>query len=273
MNKKLLALFLFIVSVNVVLAQEYYIQTNHNTNLRVLHSTNSGIVETVTRGTVLHVIGEFNRWLKINRNGNEVWMASWVSHTRVEGNQQAQPASQIDNCCHVDRQCNTNQEWVDGYWAFQNNECIVPSQSSATTAPDLPLPLIEGSSSFVSKTVEAFHYIRDRSLNWFNYAVSKISSIGQRPPFDPGSRAYVRRRRVEISDEHDDDTVLLASVLIHEACHIHQWDAGRWYSLDPTTREVECLQIQLDAVSEMAPHSWVNNMLRRAIRNPRISYG
>ena len=39
------------------------------------------------------------------------------------------PASaQTDNCCSVDRQCATNDEWVSGYYAFRNSECGVPSQ-------------------------------------------------------------------------------------------------------------------------------------------------
>ena len=39
--------------------------------------------------------------------------------------------SNIDNCCFIDRQCNTNQEWDAGYWAFQNNQCVAPAQSPA----------------------------------------------------------------------------------------------------------------------------------------------
>ena len=36
--------------------------------------------------------------------------------------------AQTDNCCGIDRQCSTNDEWVRGYYAFQNNECAAPSQ-------------------------------------------------------------------------------------------------------------------------------------------------
>ena len=38
-------------------------------------------------------------------------------------------ANDIDNCCFVDRHCTTEQDWVDGYWAFQNNQCPAPVQS------------------------------------------------------------------------------------------------------------------------------------------------
>ena len=37
-------------------------------------------------------------------------------------------STQIDNCCGIDRQCDTDEEWVSGYYAFQNNQCAAPSQ-------------------------------------------------------------------------------------------------------------------------------------------------
>ena len=45
-------------------------------------------------------------------------------------------ADDIDNCCFVDRQCHTDQEWTDGYHAFQNNQCGASAQSQlGTSAP------------------------------------------------------------------------------------------------------------------------------------------
>ena len=39
------------------------------------------------------------------------------------------PASaQSDNCCGIDRQCSTKDEWVAGYYAFQNNQCAAPAE-------------------------------------------------------------------------------------------------------------------------------------------------
>ncbi len=32
--------------------------------------------------------------------------------------------SAIDNCCFVDRQCHSDQDWVNGYWAFQQSNRI-----------------------------------------------------------------------------------------------------------------------------------------------------
>ncbi|MCY4021243.1 MAG: hypothetical protein OXG39_17690 [Chloroflexi bacterium] len=48
-------------------------------------------------------------------------MADWVAYIRVEDGAamtQTQTAASIDNCCFVDRQCQTDQDWTEGYWEF-----------------------------------------------------------------------------------------------------------------------------------------------------------
>ena len=110
-------------------AQTYFIRTSFRTNLRAGYSLSAEVVETAPVGAVLQVVGKFNRWYRIDRNGNLVWMADWVRHTRVDGAQ----TSDVDNCCYVDRQCSANHEWTAGYWAYQNNECPVSTQPQETT--------------------------------------------------------------------------------------------------------------------------------------------
>ena len=119
-------------------AQSSSVRVTYNTNLRASFSLDARIVDTALAGTTLSVTGSFDRWLKISRNSLEVWMANWVGFTRVD----AQPdSSDIDNCCFVDRQCNSNHEWTNGYWAYQNNQCRAPiapvsSISTPITATD-----------------------------------------------------------------------------------------------------------------------------------------
>ena len=43
-------------------------------------------------------------------------------------------SAEIDNCCFVDRQCDADREWVNGYWAFQNSQCAAQSQPQAETS-------------------------------------------------------------------------------------------------------------------------------------------
>ena len=139
MNARKFAIMLGLFALCIVAsAQNYNIRTTYYTNLRNTYSLQGSVVETVPSGTTLLVVGNQSRWLRISRNGVEVWMADWVSHTRVAGGQQtqspSQTSSQIDNCCFVDRQCNSDAEWNNGYWAFQNNQCVAPSQTQTRTS-------------------------------------------------------------------------------------------------------------------------------------------
>ena len=113
-------------------AQEYSIRVKFNTNLRATYSLDGRIVDTALAGTTLSVTGSQEKWLMIDRSGRAVWMADWVPLTRVEG---GPVPSDIDNCCFVDRQCNSNHEWTNGYWAYQNNQCRAPAHPAPLTSP------------------------------------------------------------------------------------------------------------------------------------------
>lgn len=117
----------------VVSAQPYSIRANRGLNLRAAPSLSADIAATVRMGAILNVVGHAGGWLKINRDGNEVWLADWVNFSRVNGSQETSSAtgttSEIDNCCFVDRECATDHQWVDGYWAYQNGHCATETSS------------------------------------------------------------------------------------------------------------------------------------------------
>ena len=131
----LIALCIFVALAS---AQSYSIRANRGLNLRTAPSRSAAIADTVRSGTILQVIGRFNRWLKIDRYGREVWLADWVDYSRVDSI--APPASPalpaptgpIDNCCYVDRQCHSDLEWMAGWHAFQNGQCAAPAQPVAS---------------------------------------------------------------------------------------------------------------------------------------------
>ena len=143
MKTRLLAsLILALALVSVAAAQDYHIRANGRYNLRASPSLDGAWIETVATGTTLHVVGKFNRWLKISRNGAEVWMADWLGYTRVDSpaaGTASQPASDIDNCCFVDRQCGTDADWTAGYWAFQHGQCPIPAGSQPGTSSVAPV--------------------------------------------------------------------------------------------------------------------------------------
>ena len=78
-------------------------------------------------------------WLKISKG----WLAntSRVQATppaRLPATADTRPvtsrAANVDNCCFVDRQCESEQQWVDGYYAYRRNECVAQPQAGMTGA-------------------------------------------------------------------------------------------------------------------------------------------
>ena len=137
-------------------AQEYSISANRGLNLRVAPSLNAEIADTVRAGSILQVVGKLNRWLKIHRNGRDVWLADWVDYSRIESAAPTgpqQPTAPIDNCCFVDRQCQSEQEWSEGYWAYQNGQCAAPAQPqpAAPAQPVASAPAIVDNCCFVDR--------------------------------------------------------------------------------------------------------------------------
>ena len=136
MKAKYVIVMLWVALCHNVLAQPYHIRADANINLRTCAGIGCRIVEIVPPGTVLPVIGQLNRWLKVDRGGLDLWMADWVDYTRVES---SPPQPQVDNCCYIDRQCQSEEDWIDGYHAFRNRECRLPLSSPAAGESSSPI--------------------------------------------------------------------------------------------------------------------------------------
>ena len=138
-SKAIAALVACLLLFGIASAQEYSIRANRGLNLRTAPSRNADIADTVRSGTILQVVGTFNRWLKIDRYGRQVWLADWVDFSRIDSI--APPASPalpapsgpVDNCCYVDRQCHSDLDWMGGWHAFQNGQCAAPAQPQPAT--------------------------------------------------------------------------------------------------------------------------------------------
>ena len=137
MKMKLFVIIIAFLCATIASAQNYSIRVAYNTNLRAGSSLQAGVVASAPAGTTLRVTGSHGRWLQIDWHGGRVWMADWVNHSRVDDAPQPPAPAQtpVDNCCFVDRQCHSEKDWADGYWAYQNNQCGgAPPSSSATAA-------------------------------------------------------------------------------------------------------------------------------------------
>ncbi len=246
------------VLLGVASAQDYHLRANNNTNLRNTYSLNGAIIETVPKGTVLHIVGKFNRWLKINRNGNDAWAADWLSYTRVNSADQTgsqQQSSEVDNCCFVDRQCQSDEEWENGYWAYRNNQCPAPSQLAAAVVPagpwlpserTLTRPIIEGSEWFVYGIGSTLDLMQQSAPEWYNYVLNAADKIVE--SFNPATPDYPHANTGNWANGASRTIgvgagslscyvgklcrVSIAGILGHEACHIHEHLAGIVYAPD-----------------------------------------
>ncbi len=186
MKSKLFILVLTMAAfVAVVIAnpETYRIRVQYNTNLRASNSLDSAVLASAPAGTTLQVVGQVENWLQINRAGALYWMAAWVNHSRVEDPVPAQPAgnvpSNIDNCCQVDRQCHSDQDWTNGYWAYQNGQCsnaqllgsqsvVIPPGTDAQLLGSQSIVIPPGTDNFCGVTREC-HSEADWVSGWLAF--------------------------------------------------------------------------------------------------------
>lgn len=129
-------------------------------NIRQSHNINTVIVRKAAAGESFAISsstqGQTYCWLDIA----EGWMA-WTSRvgsapadgaTSQPADQSTQP-SDIDNCCFVNRHCQSEQDWVDGYWAHQRNECPASDQTPQQTVsqPVSTTPVTVNNCCFVDR--------------------------------------------------------------------------------------------------------------------------
>ena len=218
-------------------------------NIRASATTDSPVVANAQAGNAFEVTrserGETWCWLKISKG----WLAktSRVSSTKITRAVAPSAASSppvqqsdVDNCCFVDRQCTTDDEWLSGYWAYQNNQCGVPQATAPTR------PRIEGSPEFIRWIERTLNLLAARSPHWYDYVISQTNVIVEGDPKGPdtcGANVHSRERRVTV--EADCRTILvgrviMAGILAHEACHVYHHDRGITYPEGHLREEWEC---------------------------------
>ena len=88
-------------------------------------------------------------------------------------------ASDIDNCCFVDRQCHSDQQWIDGYYAFQRNQCRAP----ASLQPIGGTPTQVDNCCFVDRQC---HSDQDWTDGWYAYQNNQCGSSTSLQPINGG---------------------------------------------------------------------------------------
>lgn len=251
----------------VTLAETYQIRVRFTVRLRASYSLDSPVVGKALAGDVLQVVGRFNRWLKIGRDGTRAWLADWVDYTRLdqEGTSPAEAAtdqqqrSNIDNCCFVNRQCHNDREWVEGYWAYQRNECPAQPQPGLSPAPISGHPItINGCFLFVDIINEALNRLRDRAPHWYDYVITNLYRVNERIPGGGGHGGRpgvcgLRPYSMNPYLVHEQNVLSYVSSLVHYACHSAYRYAGRPYNgYTKVNEEADCVRMDNAATDLVA---------------------
>ena len=218
----LMALLLMAI---VTSAQSYAIRVTVNTNLRATASLQANIVESVPADT------------------------------------QPQTVTNIDNCCFVDRQCASDQEWTDGYWAFQNNQCGVPAERSETLPSEPNRARVEGPPDLIRFIEDTLDLLEARSAGWYGYVIDHIDLIAPTQAYDPddcGAYAYSKDRKITVHSDcptfmtpYTANLIQMASIIVHEACHIYHHEQGITYPEGLPREEWECGKLAIEAMKAL----------------------
>ena len=251
------------------------IYVNGNMNIRSQPTTNSEVVAKARDGDIYDVTrsarGTIWCWLKIASG----WMAktdrvqatkavqyvAYISPAPYAARQAvSQPAttthtSNVDNCCFVDRQCQSEQDWKDGYYAYQNNQCPSSAQPVAIAQPADPWapshrvlnrPIIEGSEWFIYGIHRTLNLMQGNAPEWYNYVLNAADKIVE--SFNPATPRYPHANTTNWGNGASRTIgvgagslscyrgslcrVSVAGILAHEACHIHEYLEGIVYAPD-----------------------------------------
>lgn len=279
-----------------VSAQPYQIRVTHDTNLRASYSLNSAVLATAPAGSTLQVVGHYADWLTIDHDGATVWLADWVEYTRLDpahvlpivtdlSPSEYPPQPDIDNCCYLDRECKTDDEWAAGERAYQNNLCSANQSISCCdrgwlctfdfdaysgkwfwqhngfcTSPTLSVydgVIIEGSNRFIHRVRSALDRIKSRSPEWYAYVISgalKIREVSNSRTLT-GSGAPGRSMNLLSRDARPEDWLIAA--IVHENCHVQRMLAGLRDEMEWRAEESVCDSVATNALKAIAPGSTV----------------
>ena len=274
-------------------------------NIRASATTSSAVSGSARAGDELAVSesrrGQTWCWLKVNRG----WMAKTSRvHTQrpaiaaSSGGSPAQtPVEQpltepVDNCCFVNRQCSTDQEWTDGYWAFQHGQCSAPSQGQTSPSASgdnntccargwicsfdfdwimgkwvfddndgwcpaaqqelIDGVILEGSPAFINAARRAMNLIKRASPQWYAYVLGITQKIRESNPKTGSGTLNKSFNLVPLFANVS--TGYLAAIIVHETCHIHRSYAGvHMNEVENIAEEPVCDTVAMNARDIIAP--------------------
>ena len=166
----------------------------------------------------------------------------------------------VDNCCFLNRQCHSEQDYVLGYEQFKYGVCDVPDIAGVIN--------IAGSGAFVGKARQALRLMVDRAPKWYRYVQSTLRGVKEIPmggdsgifPEEAVYRTWPNFRSNRTGEGH---VIWVAGQLVHEACHVHRYKAG--LESGGYAGEKACTEIQIQALDDIDSGYDVAASRRRAL--------
>ena len=128
-----------------------------------------------------------------------------------------------------------------------------------STMPAVQLPKIEGKADFIAEVNTALRYLKEEAPGWYWYVVKPARLIEEGPSWESTSYAYGSQDRMQMGMYSIDSTLELLALMVHDACHLHQYDAGQRLKRDDdearTKAEIECYTVERDMLVEVSPGS------------------
>ncbi len=172
------------------------------------------------------------------------------------------PDYRVYNCCFLDTPCFGDEAWRDGYARFQHLQCEVRSVE------------ITGSNDFILRMHRAFAMLKHRAPVWYAYAISGLDSVTEVDESSPtGVHVRLRQFQENASALHfdapgDAPIVWMASVLAHEACHVHLYEAKVFLTTSTSAAEEKlCTEVQLTVADIIDSKDYFNDYLQTLIDN------
>ena len=142
-------------------------------------------------------------------------------------NLRAQQTAAVDSRCFADRQCQTDQQWTDGYWPFQNNQCAGLRQDDAPTA----FPIIARPSFHLRGLTKMLENLHRLAAVWTNCVISASYDIVRIREYESslarlGTSASEVYRRLAFWTGSSVDCIVAAATLIHAARHHQRYHAA-----------------------------------------------
>lgn len=172
------------------------------------------------------------------------------------------PEYRVYNCCFLGSPCYGDDAWRVGYASFQDRQCDVLSVE------------ITGSDEFILRMHQAFAMLKHRAPVWYAYAISGLDSVNEVEGSSP-TGVHVRLRQfqenasaLQYDAPGEAPIVWMASVLAHEACHVHLYEAKVFLTTHTSAAEEKlCTEVQLTVADIIDPTDYFNDYLKTLIDN------